>query len=1190
MRSIGRFAIYVTLALGALLPGGALAQTTGIRTSLFCYDMYIPGATCTNSRNTGLLNREVVEPDTDALRLTTDYLYDSFGNKIQVTVSGIDIDPRSTVTSYAPSNGQFPNITTNALGQTETWQYDLSFGKPTSHTGPNGLTTTWQYDTFGRKTLEMRPDGTLTKWSYISCPNNACPGLPGSLYYVEVDPLDAGGILNGPIQLIYFDALDRELYSFTQGFDGSWIESQTQYDGLGRVSKKSRPFFVSGGTPQWTTYTYDVLARVTTESLPDGHAIHRVYDGLFTSETNQNNQTRTVAKDSQGQVTSVTDALGNTTNYYYDPFGNVLWILDATYANAVVNDYDPRGRKTASNDPDLGAWTYSYNTLSQLVSQKDAAGQITQFTYDKLGRLLTRVEADMTASWTYDTAPNGIGKLASASATGPAAGSNAFQRALTYDSLGRPSQVTTTIDGVLYVFSGTYDANGRLSRVTYPFGFAVNYGYTSLGYVRNITDAGTGQTYWTANARDAELHLSQDTAGNGIATARAFDPATGRLTSIIAGFTNVEDFSYSYDGVGNVLSRADGNNNVSETFAYDALNRLTISSVATTGNTMWKTFTYDSIGNLLTKSDVGTYTYPSRGGRLPHAVTSISGGAVNTTFTYDANGNQVSGLGRSIAYNAANRPASVTQGALALNFADDVDHQRYKQTVMQGASVTTTHYVDAFGVHLEGTYGTGTWQVNYYLMVGGSMVGVSILRNDWSVTLRYFHQDNLGSIAVLTDASGTVVERDGYDPWGKRRYYWNGSDDPTGSIVSQTIRGFTGQEMLASVGLVHLNGRVYDPYIGRMTSADPVVGDPLSGQSWNRYSYVWNNPLAYTDPTGFCPGNCIGMVNPQAPQASGLMQLVEAAFKIAVSAMCVAAGPGCQAFLPLVVGVTSAYIAGVTSGSLAVALKAGVIAAGTALAFQAVGDITTHQPAFGTAKFFGNVAGHALVGCASTAASGGKCGPGALSAAVTAFAGPMINGQGFSIGSLLLNTTLGGLASVAGGGKFANGAVTSAFGYLFNAMAPKELQPCDALCQGVSNNEALRNNAIEPADDVFQFLVPVVGAVRSFLLRSAIGIAEIGAAGEFAVGIEANAPKVGIRIPGTSTIRYPDRLTTTALDEVKNVARLSNTQQLHDFLVYSQENNLTFNVWVRPSTVLTPTVRDLVSSGQINLKYIPGTK
>jgi ethanolamine utilization protein EutA (predicted chaperonin) len=80
--------------------------------------------------------------------------------------------------------------------------------------------------------------------------------------------------------------------------------------------------------------------------------------------------------------------------------------------------------------------------------------------------------------------------------------------------------------------------------VTYPTGFAVNYGYTSFGYTANITDAITGQVYWTANARDAELHLTRDTAGDGIVTARGFDALTGRLTSIVAGSGNgVANFS-----------------------------------------------------------------------------------------------------------------------------------------------------------------------------------------------------------------------------------------------------------------------------------------------------------------------------------------------------------------------------------------------------------------------------------------------------------------------------------------------------------------------------------------------------------------------------------------------------------------------------------------------------------------------
>jgi hypothetical protein len=165
------------------------------------------------------------------------------------------------------------------------------------------------------------------------------------------------------------------------------------------------------------------------------------------------------------------------------------------------------------------------------------------------------------------------------------------------------------------------------------------------------------------------------------------------------------------------------------------------------------------------------------------------------------------------------------------------------------------------------------------------------------------------------------------------------------------------------------------------------------------------------------------------------MQLVGAVFQIAASAICMAV-PGCQPFLPLIAATTSGFFAGVTSGSLQVALRAGVISFATAMAFKGVGDITLgpgHTPAeFGSPAFFANVAGHALVGCGSSVASGGKCGPGALSAGVTAFAGPLINKLPTQA-ALLANATLGGFAAMAGGGKFANGAITAAFGYLFNA-------------------------------------------------------------------------------------------------------------------------------------------------------------
>jgi len=138
-----------------------------------------------------------------------------------------------------------------------------------------------------------------------------------------------------------------------------------------------------------------------------------------------------------------------------------------------------------------------------------------------------------------------------------------------------------------------------------------------------------------------------------------------------------------------------------------------------------KTFTYDPIGNLLSKSDVGTYTYPLAGSALPHAV-SVINGTINSTFTYDPNGNQTAGLGRSISYTSYNKPSSITQGSATLFFSHDIDHQRFKQQAPEG----TTTYFDAFGVHAE-LFGTSWYD---YVSAGGAMLGVRVLHSDLSVT------------------------------------------------------------------------------------------------------------------------------------------------------------------------------------------------------------------------------------------------------------------------------------------------------------------------------------------------------------------------------------------------------------------------------------------------------------------------
>lgn len=116
----------------------------------------------------------------------------------------------------------------------------------------------------------------------------------------------------------------------------------------------------------------------------------------------------------------------------------------------------------------------------------------------------------------------------------------------------------------------------------------------------------------------------------------------------------------------------------------------------------------------------------------------------------------------------------------------------------------------------------------------------------------YIHKDYLSSYESITDSLGNIVEKLNYDPWGRRRNpsSWYPIEE---AAETETDRGFTGHEHLDLFALVNMNGRIYDPVVGYFTSPDPVVGIPTGTQSFNLYSYVHNNPLKYTDPSGYKP-------------------------------------------------------------------------------------------------------------------------------------------------------------------------------------------------------------------------------------------------------------------------------------------------------------------------------------------------
>jgi RHS repeat-associated protein len=138
------------------------------------------------------------------------------------------------------------------------------------------------------------------------------------------------------------------------------------------------------------------------------------------------------------------------------------------------------------------------------------------------------------------------------------------------------------------------------------------------------------------------------------------------------------------------------------------------------------------------------------------------------------------------------------------------------------------------------TEGSTTRQL-YYVSGGDGLAAVYVKQAGQADRIYYVCTDHLGSIIKLIDSNGTEVFRASYDAWGRQ------------TIANNSFafhRGYTGHEHLAEFGLINMNGRMYDPVLGRFLSPDPYVQSPLFSQNFNRYAYCWNNPLRFTDPDG----------------------------------------------------------------------------------------------------------------------------------------------------------------------------------------------------------------------------------------------------------------------------------------------------------------------------------------------------
>ncbi len=836
---------------------------------------------------TGKVRESILEYETDTGNLTTEekwlanginprviYQYDSYGNVIHKT----DAKNNVTVIDYDAATNIFPikitYPTTNGISHIVEMAWDTGLGKKLWDKDENGQITSYTYDPFGRTVQTDSPNGGQTMVTYF---DNVMPRYT----LTEIKEDSAGNTIDS---YRYFDGLNRKVQTVTFSEAGKTIISKRFYDEMGRMHFVEGPFFATDHAyPQttppdspWSLTVFDDRGRPISIDSPDGqHGTINTfisYSGLATTTTDPDNASKTELKDYLGRVVQVTEHADQGDNYIttynYNAAGDLLDVTDH-HGNLTTISYDTLGRKTGMSDPDMGVWSYAYDPNSNLISQTDAKNQTITFGYDNLNRLVSKTysTSDPNVTFSYDnlSISNGRGRLyqtTNGQVTDTIDG---------YDALGNVLSNTRTLSGApqSYTTQTSYDLSGKPVTLTYPDNFNVTNNYIpGTGLVYSVVGS-DGVTYAQMSNYTPQGKIGRIDHGNYTYTQHTYDSASERLISIISTRTgpteNIQERSYLYTAAGDIAEIADTRNGITYNYTYDKLHRLT--GETNTGSLPTLSYSYDAIGNITSKTfGSGTLTY-SYSSTRPHAVNNINSNGSDFNYIYDPNGNMTSGPdltdttgngSRNIVYNSDNMPVNVTNTkdgiSTTMDLIYDGNGSRAIKSVMGSA---TTYYI---GEHFQVSDTNTSTENTKYIFAGN--LRIAQIKNSET---HYFHKDHLGSSTVMTDVYGATLEASEYMPYGSLR-------DHVGDEV--TNYKFTDQELDPESGLYNYDARLYDSVIGRFISADTFIPDPFNPQSFNRYSYVYNNPLRYIDPTGHWGsmgssygGDLCGEVDPDDPGA-----------------------------------------------------------------------------------------------------------------------------------------------------------------------------------------------------------------------------------------------------------------------------------------------------------------------------------
>lgn len=787
--------------------------------------------------------------------------YDTYGNIIKNTLSAPGLVDRVTNYEYDISH-RFLTTKIDVEGLISKYSYNQVNGLLLTEILPSiegfPLITTYMYDSWGKKIKKINYLGKIETYQYQNIESGTKITTIGE---------------DGKNSVEFYDPIGRKTIESTKNIDGIFSTVVTYYDYNDKPILKSEPFLGDLEMTEmavWSEMKYDVYGRlIQTNTLKnydsEGKITSYSYNGLTTTEFD-GQKYKLTTKNALDKIVLMTENPGGTINYLYYANGN----LKSTSTSGVVITIlqDGWGRKTELNDPSAGVYKYSYNDFDELIEEEVVAKGKTNYTFDNYGKIILKTviglgndTTNTITTYNYNPSTKQLATVVFTDNTNNYTINNSYG----YDNYKRVVQtIEERASNFKFQKDVTYDAFGRIEKThfyakdlttnklvdkwikhTYKNGF--NY------QIYNMSNSTTlGNLLWQTNKVNAQGKILLAQMGNGININNTFDvfgfPSQFKHNK---GTVNILTQTTTFDPVyGNLLSR---DNNLfgiwNETLSYDSSDRLTsYKDIAGIQNQ-----TYNENGTIAS-NNIGNYAYTING--KPYSVSTITPVDQSTTSTVL---NYYTGRKQNITYNVSKNPVSITeQNKENIDFEYNNDNFRsvmYYGNLQVSKNLRSMRKFYAADGTMEIKRNTTNSINDFIIYIGGDGYSAPVVLKSDGITSNFFylHRDYQETIIAVTNSSGVIVEKRMFDVWGSLIKYANNSGTTTVPIITTDLfidRGYTGHEHLLGVGLINMNGRIYDNKLHKFLQPDNNIQDPYNTQNYNRYGYVMNNPTKYTDPTG----------------------------------------------------------------------------------------------------------------------------------------------------------------------------------------------------------------------------------------------------------------------------------------------------------------------------------------------------